>query len=314
MVEYITRRLGLMVPTAFLVTVAVFLLIHLTPGDPATIILAESYTPEAGAKIDKDLGLDKPLPQQYLLYVGRLFHGDLGRSVRNKLPVTQAIGERLSATLELGFAALIWSLLIAIPLGTIAALRRGRALDVVASGLTVAGISVPNFVLGILLILFFGLLLRVLPVGGFVALGESVPDNLSRLIMPAIALGTFGTASNMRFTRSSMIEVLNQDYIRTARAKGAGWWQVVNRHALKNALIPVVTIVGLQVGAILEGALVTETVFGWPGVGKLAVESIFSKDFPVVQGIVLLSALSFMFANLLVDLVYAWLDPRISYS
>ena len=314
MVEYITRRLGLMVPTAFLVTVAVFLLIHLTPGDPATVILAESYTPEAGAKIHQDLGLDKPLPQQYLLYVGRLFHGDLGRSVRNKLPVTQAIGERLSATLELGFAALIWSLLIAIPLGTIAALRRGRALDVVASGLTVAGISVPNFVLGILLILFFGLLLRVLPVGGFVALGESVPDNLSRLIMPAIALGTFGTASNMRFTRSSMIEVLNQDYIRTARAKGAGWWQVVNRHALKNALIPVVTIVGLQVGAILEGALVTETVFGWPGVGKLAVESIFSKDFPVVQGIVLLSALSFMFANLLVDLVYAWLDPRISYS
>jgi len=303
-----------MVPTAFLVTVAVFLLIHLTPGDPATVILAESYTPEAGAQIHKDLGLDKPLPEQYLLYVGRLFHGDLGRSVRNKLPVTQAIGERLSATLELGFAALIWSLLIAIPLGTVAALRRGRALDVVASGLTVAGISVPNFVLGILLILFFGLLLRVLPVGGFVALGESVPDNLSRLIMPALALGTFGTASNMRFTRSSMIEVLNQDYIRTARAKGAGWWQVVNRHALKNALIPVVTIVGLQVGAILEGALVTETVFGWPGVGKLAVESIFSKDFPVVQGIVLLSALSFMFANLLVDLVYAWLDPRISYS
>ena len=314
MLEYITRRLGLMVPTAFLVTVAVFLLIHLTPGDPATVILAESYTPEAGAQIHKDLGLDKPLPEQYLLYVGRLFHGDLGRSVRNKLPVTQAIGERLSATLELGFAALIWSLLIAIPLGTVAALRRGRALDVVASGLTVAGISVPNFVLGILLILFFGLLLRVLPVGGFVALGESVPDNLSRLIMPALALGTFGTASNMRFTRSSMIEVLNQDYIRTARAKGAGWWQVVNRHALKNALIPVVTIVGLQVGAILEGALVTETVFGWPGVGKLAVESIFSKDFPVVQGIVLLSALSFMFANLLVDLVYAWLDPRISYS
>lgn len=314
MVEYITRRLGLMVPTAFLVTVAVFLLIHLTPGDPATVILAESYTPEAGALIHKDLGLDKPLPEQYLLYVGRLFHGDLGRSVRNKLPVTQAIGERLSATLELGFAALLWSLLIAIPLGTVAALRRGRALDVVASGLTVAGISVPNFVLGILLILFFGLLLRVLPVGGFVALGESLPDNLSRLIMPAIALGTFGTASNMRFTRSSMIDVLNQDYIRTARAKGAGWWQVVNRHALKNALIPVVTIVGLQVGAILEGALVTETVFGWPGVGKLAVESIFSKDFPVVQGIVLLSALSFMFANLLVDLVYAWLDPRISYS
>ncbi len=228
--------------------------------------------------------------------------------------MTTAIGERFPATLELGLAALLWSLLIAIPTGTLAALRRGRALDVVASGLTVAGISVPNFVLGILLILFLGLVLRVLPVGGFTALTDSVPGNLSRLIMPAIALGTFGAASNMRFTRSSMIEVLSQDYIRTARAKGAGWWRVVNRHALKNALIPVVTIVGLQVGAILEGAIVTETVFSWPGVGKLAVESIFAKDFPVVQGIVLMAALAFMFANLLVDLVYAWLDPRISYS
>jgi peptide/nickel transport system permease protein len=313
-VEYIVRRLGLMVPTAFLVTVGVFALIHLTPGDPATIILAESYTPQAAAAIHKDLGLDEPLPQQYLIYMGRMVHGDLGRSVRNKLPVTQAISERLPATIELGIAALLWSLLVAIPLGTLAALRRGRALDVVASGLTVAGISIPNFVLGILLILFFGLLLRVLPVGGFAALTDSVPDNLSRLVMPAIALGTFGAASNMRFTRSSMIEVLNQDYIRTARAKGAGWWRVVNRHALKNALIPVVTIVGLQVGAILEGALVTETVFSWPGVGKLAVESIFSKDFPVVQGIVLMAALAYMLANLLVDLVYAWLDPRISYS
>lgn len=314
MVEYVVRRLGLMVPTALLVTLGVFLLIHLTPGDPATVILAESYTPEAAAQIHRDLGLDRPLPEQYAIYMGRLLHGDLGRSVRNRLPVTQAIGERFPATLELGVAALLWSLLIAIPLGTLAALRRGRALDVIASGLTVAGISVPNFVLGILLILFFGLLLRLLPVGGYTALADSVPDNLSRLVMPAIALGTFGAASNMRFTRSSMIEVLNQDYIRTARAKGAGWWRVVNRHALKNALIPVVTIVGLQVGAILEGALVTETVFSWPGVGKLAVESIFSKDFTVVQGIVLMAALSFMLANLLVDLVYAWLDPRISYS
>ena len=314
MVEYLVRRVGLMVPTAFLVTVGVFLLIHLIPGDPATVILAESYTPEAAASIHQELGLDRPLPEQYLIYVDKLAHGDLGSSVRNRLPVTRAIGERLPATLELGGAALLWSVLLAIPLGAIAALRRGRALDVMASGLMVAGISVPNFVLGILLILFFGLLLRVLPVGGFTALTDSVPDNLSRLVMPAIALGTFGAASQMRFTRSSMIEVLNQDYIRTARAKGAGWWRVVNRHALKNALIPVVTIVGLQVGGILEGALVTETVFSWPGVGRLAVESIFSKDFPVVQGIVLMAALAYMVANLLVDLVYAWLDPRISYS
>src|SRR5499427_5100022 len=303
-----------MVPTAFLVTAGVFMLIHLIPGDPATVILAESYTPEAAARIHQDLGLDKPLPEQYVIYLGKLAHGDLGVSVRNRLPVTQAIGERLPATLELGAAALLWSLMVAIPLGAIAALRRGRALDVIASGLTVAGISVPNFVVGILLILLFGLVLRVLPVGGFAAFTDSPPDNLSRLIMPALALGTFGAASNMRFTRSSMIEVLSHDYIRTARAKGAGWWRVVRGHALKNALIPVVTIVGLQIGAILEGALVTETVFSWPGVGKLAVDSIFGKDFPVVQGIVLMSALSFMLANLLVDIVYAWLDPRISYA
>ncbi len=314
MLEYLARRIVLMVPTAFLVTVAVFLLIHLTPGDPATLILGDSYTPQAAARIHNELGLDRPLPEQYATYVGRLLHGDLGRSVRNRLPVTQAVGERLPATLELGFAALLWSLVVALPLGTLAALRRGRALDVVVSGLTVAGISVPNFVLGIVLILLLGLVLRVLPVGGFTALTDSVPDNLSRLVMPAIALGTFGAATNMRFTRSSMIEVLHQDYIRTARAKGAGWWRVVMRHALKNALIPVVTIVGLQVGAILEGALVTETVFSWPGVGKLAVESIFSRDFPVVQGIVLMAALAYMVANLLVDLVYGWLDPRIAYG
>jgi peptide/nickel transport system permease protein len=312
--EYLMRRVVLMAPSAFLVTIAVFLLIHLTPGDPAVIILAESYTPAAAAEVHHELGLDKPLPEQYGLYLARLAHGDLGRSVRNKLPVTQAIGERLPATLELGLAALVWSLLIAVPLGTLAALRRGRALDVIASGVTVGGISVPNFVLGIGLILLFGLVLRLLPVGGFTALTDSVPDNLSRLILPAIALGTFGAATNMRFTRSSMIDVLGQDYIRTARAKGAGWLLVVQRHALKNALIPVVTIVGLQVGAILEGALVTESVFSWPGVGKLAVDSIFTKDFPVVQGIVLFSALSYMVANLLVDLAYAWLDPRISYS
>jgi ABC-type dipeptide/oligopeptide/nickel transport system permease component len=312
--EHLLRRLALMVPTGFLVTVAVFLLIHLTPGDPAAVILAESYTPQAAAEIHHQLGLDRPLPEQYVLYLGRLAHGDMGSSVRNKLPVTQAIGERLPATLELGFAALLWSLLLAIPLGTVAALRRGRALDVIASGVTVAGISVPNFVLGIVLILVVGLTLRLLPVGGFTSIADSPPDNLAHLIMPAIALGTFGAASNMRFTRSSMIEVLHQDYIRTARAKGASSWRVVNGHALKNALIPVVTIVGIQVGAILEGALVIETVFSWPGVGKLAVDSIFARDFPIVQGIVLCSALSYLFANLLVDMVYAWLDPRIAYS
>ena len=303
-----------MVPVAFLVSVAVFALIHLTPGDPAVIVLGESYTPQAAAHIRSQLGLDKPLPEQYVIFLGRVLHGDLCRSLRTNLPVTTAIGERLPATLELGFAALLWSLLLAIPLGTVAALRRGTWIDVLASAFTVAGVSVPHFVLGIGLILVLGLLLRVFPTSGYAAFTDDPVENLRRLVMPAITLGTAGAAINMRFTRSSMIDVLGQDYIRTARAKGADWLRVVNRHALKNALIPVVTIVGLQVGAILEGALVTETVFSWPGVGKLAVDSIFSKDYTIVQGIVLLSALSYMFANLVVDLVYAWLDPRIAYS
>jgi len=228
--------------------------------------------------------------------------------------VTQAIGERLPATLELGLAALLWSLAVAIPLGTVAALRRGSVLDVLASGFTVAGVSVPNFFIGILLILLMGLVLRLFPVSGFVPLTQDPLQNLRHLLLPALTLGTAGAAINMRFTRSSMIEVLGQDYIRTARAKGAPWLRVVRGHALKNALIPVVTIVGIQVGSIIEGALVTETVFSWPGVGKLAVDGIFGRDYPVIQGIVLIAALSYMVANLLVDLTYAYLDPRITYS
>ncbi len=314
MTQYLVRRLLLMVPVAFLVSVAVFALIHLTPGDPAQIMLGEEGTPEAVAALHKELGLDRPLYEQYVIWIGHLARGDLGRSIRTNQPVLQAIGERLPATLELGLAALLWSILVAIPLGTLAALRRGSVLDVASTGFTVAGVSVPNFFIGILLILFFALVLRALPPGGYTPLAEDPVENLRRLVLPAITLGTVGAAINMRFTRSSMIEVLRQDYIRTARAKGASWLRVVNGHALKNALIPVVTVVGIQVGAIIEGALVTETVFSWPGVGKLAVDSIFGRDYTIIQGIVLIAAFSYMLANLLVDLTYAWLDPRIAYD
>ncbi len=313
MLEYAARRLVLMVPVAFLVSVVLFLLVHLTPGDPAVIMLGEEASPEAVAALHRELGLDQPLPAQYVEYVSHILRGDLGRSLRTHQPVVEAIGERLPATLELGLAALLWSLALAIPLGTIAAVRRGSAVDVLATGFTVAGVSTPNFFIGIVLILVAGLLLRLLPTGAFVPFNQDPVENLRHLLLPALTLGTAGAAINMRFTRSSMIEVLTNDYIRTALAKGASWSQVVRTHALKNALIPVVTVVGIQVGSIIEGALVTETVFTWPGVGKLAVDSIFEKDFPIVQGIVLCSALSYMFANLLVDLAYAWLDPRISY-
>ena len=314
MVQYLIRRLALLVPVAFLVSIAVFGLIHLTPGDPAQIILGEEHSPEAVAVLRHQLGLDQPLPLQYVNWVGGVLHGDLGRSLRTHQPVREAIVERLPATLELGFAAVLWSLIVAIPLGSIAAMRRGSALDYATTGFTTAGISVPNFFLGIILILFLSLSLKLLPPAGFVPLTENAPDNLRRLIMPAIALGTAGAAINMRFTRSAMIEVLRQDYIRTARAKGAPWLQVISGHALKNALIPVVTVVGLQIGQVIEGALVTEQVFSWPGVGKLAVDSIFGRDYTIIQGIVLMAAFTFMLVNLLVDLLYGALDPRISYS
>jgi peptide/nickel transport system permease protein len=314
MVAYLVRRLALMVPVAFLVSVVVFSLIHLTPVDPAELILGEEHSPEAVVALRHDLGLDRPLPEQYLTWISHAVHGDLGRSVRTNQPVVQAITERLPATLELGIAALAWSVLLAIPLGTIAALRRGSPIDVLATGVTVLGVSVPNFFIGILLILVLSVDLRIFPPGGYAPLTESIPDNLHRLILPAITLGTVTTAINTRFTRSSMLEVLRQDYIRTARAKGASWRKVIVDHALKNAFIPVVTVVGIQVGAILEGALVTETIFSWPGVGKLAIDSIFGRDYPIIQGIVLAFAFSYMFANLAVDLAYAWLNPRISYA
>jgi peptide/nickel transport system permease protein len=314
MTTYLLRRLLLMAPVALMVTVGVFMLIHLTPGDPALVLLGEDRSPQAIAAIHHQLGLDQPLYVQYWIWLSHLAHGDLGRSVTTHEPVTSAILDRLPATVELGLVALLWSLLVAIPLGTIAAVRRGSLTDYVATGLTVGGVSIPNFFLGIVLIFFLSVTLRIFPFGGYVPFNQDPFENLRHILLPAIALGTAGAAINMRFTRSSMIEVLNNDFIRTARAKGASWRRVVFSHALKNALIPVVTIVGLQIGGIIEGAVVTETIFTWPGVGRLAVESIFDRDYTVVQGIVLLAAFSYLFANLLVDLAYAWLDPRISYS
>ena len=314
MTAYVLRRLLLMVPVAFLVTVGVFMLIHLSPGDPALIMLGEDRSPDAIAAIHKELGLDQPLYVQYVIWLGHIVRGDWGRSITTHEPVATAITERLPATLELGSVALVWSLLVAIPLGTIAAVRRGSLTDQIATGITVAGVSIPNFFIGIVLIFLLSVTLRLFPFGGYVPLTVDPLESLRHVALPAIALGTAGAAINMRFTRSSMIEVLNNDYIRTARAKGASWRRVVFVHALKNALIPVVTIVGLQIGGIIEGAVVTETVFTWPGVGRLAVESIFNHDYTVIQGIVLIAAFSYMVANLLVDLVYGWLDPRISYS
>src|SRR5256712_6208405 len=275
MTTYVLRRLVLMVPVAFLVTVGVFILIPLTPGAPALIILGEDRSPQAIAQIHQELGLDKPLYVQYVIWIDNVVHGDWGRSITTHEPVAGAITERLPATIDLGVVALIWSLLVAIPLGTIAAVRRGSVVDKLATGIAVAGVSIPNFFIGIVLIFVLSVTLRLFPFGGYVPFLTDPLESLRHVALPAIALGTAGAAINIRFTRSSMIEVLNHDYIRTARAKGASWRRVVFVHALKNALIPVVTIVGLQIGGILEGTVGRQTVLSWPSCAPLRRASSF---------------------------------------
>jgi peptide/nickel transport system permease protein len=305
---------ALMVPVALMVTIIVFVLIHLTPGDPARAYLGEEATPEAVAAMQHQLGLDQPLPVQYLIYLGNLLHGNLGSSIKSHEPVAQAVFERFPATFELGLASLLFALAVALPAGIISALRKDSATGLVASVAPLVGVSLPNFFLAIVLILVFGLYLRLFPPGGFTAFFESPGDNLRHLILPAISLGTVSAAINLRLMRSSLLEVLTQDYVRTARAKGLAARLVMLRHALRNALIPVVTVIGIQVGLLLEGAFVTESIFAWPGIGRLAVEGIFMRDYPVVQGVVLVAALVYMSASLMVDVLYVYIDPRISYA
>ena len=312
--QYILRRLVLMLPVAFLVTVIVFALVRLTPGDPVLVYAGEERDPETLEQLRHEYGLDQPMPLQYVSWITHAVQGDLGRSIRTRQPVTEAIVERLPATIELGLAALLISVTIALVVGTLSAVKRNSPLDLLATGFTLAGVSLPNFFLGLILILVFSLALRLLPPGGYTPLKDDVLDNLEHLLLPAVTLATASLAVNMRQVRSSMLEVLSQEYMRTARAKGLRERTLILRHAFKNALIPVVTIIGLQVGAIIEGAVITEQVYFWPGVGKLVVDSIGGRDYPVVQAVVLLSALSYMVSTLLVDIVYGWLDPRISYS
>ena len=314
MTQYIIRRVLIMFPVALLVTVFLFVLIRRTPGDPVLVRLGEEATPENRAALRAELGLDQPIYVQYAKWLSRVVRGDFGRSIRNNQPVAEAIKERLPATLELGMAAFVYSVALAIPLGALAALYRRGPTGVLASTFAFVGISQPNFFLGLLLILLFSLTLGWLPPGQYVPFVEDPVENLKRLILPALTLGTAGAAINMRLIRSSLLDTILQDYIRTARAKGLPERVVFLRHALRNALIPVVTLVGLQVGALWEGAFVTETIFAWPGVGRLAINSIGGRDYPVVQAVVLLAAFSFMISGLLVDIAYTYLDPRITYG
>ena len=316
MTTYILRRLVLMIPVAVLVTIGVFVLIRISPGDPALVFAGEERDPAALAAIREQMGLDKPLPVQYVAWVSKIAQGDLGRSFQTHQRVLEAIVERLPATAELGRAALVFSVGVALVVGIISAIKRNSAIDLLSTSITLAGVSFPSFFLGIVLILLFAYVVpgRIFPPGGYTAFTTDAGDNLRRLVLPAITLATASLAVNLRQVRSSLLDVFGHDYMRTARAKGLRERTVVTRHALKNALIPVVTLIGIQIGAIIEGAFITETIFFWPGIGRLAVTAIPSQDYPVVQGVVLVSAFSYMASTLLVDVLYAWLDPRISYE
>src|SRR3989440_6541900 len=269
MTRYVARRLVLMVPVAFLVTVIAFGLLRLAPGDPVLTFSGDVSDPEILNAMRHSLGLDQPLPVQYVAWLGRTVQGDFGRSIRTHQRVGEAIVERLPATLELTITALLFSVTVGLVVGTLSALYRNSALDLLATSLTIAGVSVPNFFLGLLVILVFSLVLRIFPPGGYAPAIDNPGENLRRIVLPALTLSAATLAVNMRQVRSSLLEVLGQDYIRTARAKGLGEKSVVVRHALKNGLIPVVTIIGLQVGALIEGAVITEQIFSWPGVGEL---------------------------------------------
>ncbi len=316
MIRYILRRLLLMIPVAFLVTIGVFVLARISPVDPVLVFAGEERDPVQLEAIRHQLGLDQPLPIQYVAWLTHALQGDLGRSFQNHQRVAEAIIERLPATLELGAAALLISVSFALVIGVVSAVKRNSAIDLLSTGVTLMGVSFPSFFLGVLLILLFSYVIpgRIFPPGGYTPLTTDAGQNLRYLVLPAVTLATASLALNLRQVRSSLLEVFGLDYMRTARGKGLREGTIITRHALKNALIPVVTLVGIQVGAIIEGAVITETIFSWPGVGRLVVQAIPSHDYPVVQGVVLVSALSFMLSTLLVDVLYARVDPRISFE
>ena len=312
MLRFVVARLLGTVPVLVLLSIGVFLMLHLTPGDPVQIMLGQDADPQSIAALRAELGLDQPLPIQYLRWAGNVLHADLGRSIRTRQPVTEAIISRLPVTIELSLISLLLSLAIGLPAGVLAATRRNTALDLASTGLALAGVSVPSFFLGILLILVFALWLRWLPPSGYTPLLQDPRLNVAQMCMPAVALGAALAGIVARLTRSSLLDVLGADYMRTARAKGLSESATVLRHGLKNALLPIVTVTGLQVGTLLGGAILVETIFALPGIGRLAVDSIFARDFPIVQGVVLLLALVRVLANLVADLLYGQLDPRIA--
>jgi peptide/nickel transport system permease protein len=315
MPRFIARRLVAMVPLLFLISILAFSLVLLLPGDPALAILgdevANANDKQAYYALRAEMGLDEPIPVQYLRWAGRVLRGDFGMSIRNQTPIGETIGTRILPTAELAILAAIISILIALPAGIISALRPNSLADAGATLAALSGVAVPHFFLGILLIYAFAVWLRILPPSGYVAPWDDLGQNLKLMLMPAFTIGTGLAAILTRQIRSALIEVLNQEYVVTARSKGLGERAVVIGHALKNASIPVVTIMGQQVGTLIGGAVVTETIFAIPGMGRLIVDSISYRDFPVVQATVLVLSISVLLANLSTDIIYGYLDPRI---
>jgi ABC-type dipeptide/oligopeptide/nickel transport system permease component len=306
MAAFLLRRLALTIPVVWLVVTLVFGLIHLVPGDPVAQMLGEGAPQPEIQRLRHDLGLDRPLLDQYKAYVLGLLRGDLGTSFRNQEPVAHSIATRYPATIELTIAAILISLALAIPAGVIGAVKRGTFVDRAIGVFSLFGVSLPNFALGPLLILLFSIVWGILPVSG--------RGGFSHLILPAMTMGGALAAITTRMVRASMLEEIHQDYVRTARAKGLPERIVLFRHALRNGLLPVITILGLQAGALLAGAIITETVFAWPGLGRLTVQAINARDYPLLQGCILTIALTYILINLLTDAIYCVVDPRIRYE
>jgi ABC-type dipeptide/oligopeptide/nickel transport system permease component len=309
----IFKRLVGAVPIVIGVALVVFLILRLVPGDPARVMLGADAGAEDVERVRRQLGLDRPLLVQFALFVQRAAHGDLGYSYYFKESVLALIGRTLPATLQLASIAMASAVLVAVPLGVLAALRRRTFADYGSMGIAVLGVAMPPFWLGILLIYLFAVKLRWLPSMGYGGALWSA-DGFRHVLLPAVTLGAVMLASTTRLTRAAMLDILGEDFVRTARAKGLPGKQVVYRHALRNALIPVVTNVGLQMGNLLGGAFLTETVFAWPGIGRLSVDAMFRRDYPLVQGTLLMVTLAFLTVNLLVDILYVIIDPRITYD
>ncbi len=304
--RYILKRLLLLLPVAWGVSTLVFLLIHLTPGDPVEVMLGETALPAAREALRRTLHLDRSLPEQYFLFLQGLFTGDLGISLFSREPVSTTILKALPATIELALAGLVVALMIALPLGVLAAVKKDSGLDHGSRFVALLGISIPNFVLGPLLILAFAIQLDWLPVSG--------RGGFAHLVLPALTMGMALAGILSRMARASLLEVLGQEYIRAARAKGLSEGRVILRHGLVASLIPVITVVGLQVGALLSGAIITEIIFAWPGLGRLTLQAIQARDYPLVQGCVLMFSFGYVLVNTATDLLYAYADPRIRYD